>query len=143
MWRLYKNLKGRDKMSKQSYDIDLGATLYDANKQLVKQTEEPLNHLELAAKQNELEGFFEKIKKYAMLLCHELRDYTVFNLDQTSITAPMYAAQECLGCCTDRGHVLSIDKTDDDIAYEIWILIDNEPSCYYLFPYDEAVIECH
>jgi hypothetical protein len=34
------------------------------------------------------------------------------------------------------------EKTEDDIAIEIWIEIDKEPFCYYLFPYDEAVIEC-
>jgi hypothetical protein len=130
-------------MSKTSYDVDLGATVYDANKQLVKQTEKPLTHLELASKQLELENFFEKIKRYAMLLCHEQRDYTIFNLDPKSITSPHYAAREALGCCTDRGNVLSIDKTEDGVAYEIWIEIDDEPYCYYLFPYDDAVIECH
>ena len=71
---------------KQKYDVDLGATVYDANKQLVKQTEKKLNHLELAARQSNLEKYFEtnldKGKKYHMLLCHERRDYTVFNLDE-------------------------------------------------------------
>ena len=124
------------------YDIDLGATVYDANKQLVKQTEKKLNHLELAVRQTDLEKYFENNKKYHMLLCHERRDYTVFNLDENSITSPMMAASETIGCCTDRGEILSIEKTDDDIAFEIWVSIDDEPYCYYLFPYDEAVIEC-
>ena len=126
----------------QKYDIDLDATVYDANKQLVKQTEKKLNHLELAARQTDLEKYFENNKKYHMLLCHERRDYTVFNLDENSITSPMMAASEIIGCCTDRGEILSIEKTDDDIAFEIWVSIDDEPYCYYLFPYDEAVIEC-
>lgn len=124
------------------YNVDLGATIYDANKQLVKQTEKPLTHPELASKQLLLEDFFESIKKYAMLLCHEQRDYTVFNLNPTSITSPFTAAKETLTCCINRGSILSIDKTEDGIAIEIWINIDDEPYCYYLFPYDEAVIEC-
>jgi hypothetical protein len=123
-------------------EIDFGATLYDANKQLIKQIEKPLTHPELAAKQEELEDYFEGIVKYAMLLCREQNDYTVFNLDGKSITAPHMAAREALGCCIDRGEVMSIEKTEDGIAYEIWIMIDNEPYCYYLFPYDQAVIEC-
>lgn len=126
----------------QKYDVDLGATVYDANKQLVKQTEKPLTHPELANKQLLLEGFFENIKKYAMLLCHEQRDYTVFNLDEKSVTSPFTAAKETIACCINRGSVLSIEKTEDNIAFEIWISIDDEPFCYYLFPYDEAVIEC-
>lgn len=126
-----------------SYNVDLGATIYEANKQLIKQTEKPLNHLELAGRQEQLTKFFEtKVKKYAMLLCHDQRDYTVFNLDNNSISAPLMAASEAIGCCTDRGKVVSIEPTDDDVAYEIWILIDEEPYCYYLFPYDKAVIEC-
>ena len=124
------------------YDVDLGTTLYDANKQLVKQTEKPLTHPELTTKQFLLEDFFEKISKFAMMLCHEQRDYTVFELDKFSLTAPNTAAREVIGCCINRGSILSIEKTDDDIAIEIWISIDDEPYCYYLFPYDEAVIYC-
>ena len=116
--------------------------LYDANKNLIKKTEKPLTHPELATKQLVLEDFFEdNVSEYAMLLCHEQRDYTVFHLGK-GITAPHYAAREALGCCTDRGTVYSIEKTEDGIAYEIWIGIDDEVYCYYLFPYDQAVIEC-
>ena len=76
-----------------------------------------------------------------MLLCHDRRDYTIFQLSSSS-TAEHFAARECLGCCTDRGEVYSIEKTEDNQAYEIWIKIDDEPYCYYLFPYDNAVIKC-
>ena len=123
------------------YDVDLGATLYDANKQLVKQIEKPLTHPELATKQFLIEDFFEGIQKYAMMLCHEQRDYTVFALDNFSLTAPHTAAKEVIGCCINRGSILSIEKTEDGVAIEIWINIDDEPYCYYLFPYDEGVIE--
>ena len=123
-------------------DISTG-NLYQANKQLVLAHEKPLTHLELAGAQSKLENFFEKeVKKYAMLLCHEQRDYTIFNLDESSIGAPHTAASEALGCCTDRGEVYSIEKTEDGIAFEIWIKIDDDVYCYYLFPYDQAVIEC-
>ena len=123
-------------------DISTG-NLYQANKQLVLAHEKPLTHLELAGAQSKLENFFEKeVKKYAMLLCHEQRDYTIFNLDESSIVAPHTAASEALGCCTDRGEVYSIEKTEDGIAFEIWIKIDDDVYCYYLFPYDQAVIEC-
>ena len=119
-----------------------GANLYEANKQLVLQNEKPLTHPELAVKQEELEGFFEdKVNEFAMLLCNERKDYTIFQLTSSS-TAEHFAAREALGCCTDRGEILGIDKTDDGIAYEIWLKIDNEAFCYYLFPYDQAVIKC-
>lgn len=122
-------------------DINAG-NMYDYNKELVKNYEKPLTHVELAARQETLEGFFkDKVVKYAMLLCHEQRDYTLFNLKATS-TAIHQAAKEVILCCMNRGEVVGIDKTDDGLAYEIWIIIDDEAYCYYLFPYDQAVIEC-
>lgn len=60
---------------------------------------------------------------------------------------PAIAAKECLGCCTDRGEILSIEEQPDG-NYEFWIRIkdnDNKTEnvfAYYLFPYDNAVIEC-
>lgn len=123
-------------------DISAG-NLYQANKQLVLAHEKPLNHLELAGVQPKLEKFFEdKVHKYAMLLCHEQRDYTIFNLDEASIVAPHTAASEVMLCCTNRGEVYSIEETEDGVAFEIWIKIDDDAFCYYLFPYDQAVIEC-
>jgi len=119
-----------------------GANLYEANKQLVIKNEKPLTHLELAARQEDIEDFFEeKVSEFAMLLCHDRRDYTIFQLTSSS-TAEHFAAREVLGCCTDRGEILGIDKTDDGVAYEIWLKIDDEAFCYYLFPYDQAVIKC-
>ena len=87
-------------------DISAG-NLYDANKQLVLAHEKPLTHLELANMQLKFEDFFEtNVKEYAMLLCHEQRDFTVFHLNKRSITSPHYAAREALGCCTDRKSVV-------------------------------------
>lgn len=124
-------------------DLSMG-NLYDINKQLVKANEKPLNHLALAAKQELIEGFFcNNVTKYAMLLCHEQRDFTIFHVHATSMS-DHFAAREALGCCTDRGEVLSIEWADEkQTAIEIWIMIEGEVYCYYLFPYDNAVIECN
>ena len=126
-----------------SKNIDLGATIYDANKQLIQQTAKELNHLELAAKQQQLEDWFNmEIDCYAMLLCNDRRDYTIFHLYENQNPNPQaIAAAECLGCLTDRGKILSMDLNKDK-AWEIWLEIDKEPFCYYLFCYDNAVIEC-
>ena len=117
-------------------------TLYEVNKQLM-QDMKPLTHLELAAIQSKIEDWFNMvIDTYAMLLCHDRRDYTVFHLYETeNPNPPAVAARELIGCLTDRGEILSIDETEDS-AWEIWLRIDEEVFCYYLFLYDNAVIEC-
>ena len=122
--------------------VNLG-TLYDMNKQLMSQVAKPLNHLELAAIQEKIEDWFNwNIDTYAMLLCHERRDYTIFHLyEKENENPPAIAAKELILCLLDRGKVLSIDENKDK-AWEIWLQINNQPYCYYLFKYDEAVIEC-
>lgn len=119
-----------------------GNTLYDANKQLVLEHESPLNHLEMARKQEELQEWFNnEVINYAMMLCHELRDYTIFHLNNSS-TSTYTASKEVFICCLNRGDILGIDLTEDKQAYEIWLRIGKEAYCYYLFPYDQAVIDC-
>lgn len=123
-------------------EISMG-TLYMANKQVMASDKiKPLTHLELAPLQKELEDFFNwQCDCYAMLYCRERSDITIFHMYETqNENPPAIAARECLGCCTDRGDILSIERQEDG-NYEIWLRIDGEAFAYYLFPYDRAVIE--
>lgn len=123
-------------------NINLG-NMYDMNKQIMDQVGSPINPIELYSYQKKIEDWFNwKIDSYAMLLCHERRDYTVFHLyEKQNPNPPALAAQELIGCLLDRGDVLSIEETEDKQAWEIWLRIDEQSFCYYLFPYDNAVIE--
>lgn len=125
-------------------ELSMG-TLYSANKKLMKnkQAFKPLNHLELAAAQEKFEDFFNmKCDCYGMLYCKERSDITIFHMyESQNPNPPAVAAAECLGCCTDRGEVISVEEQFDG-NYEIWIRIGDEAFAYYLFPYDKAVIEC-
>lgn len=125
-----------------SKEINAG-NLYEMNKAIMQSDKiKNLTKEELNKKKRNIKTFIEeKQGTYYMLLCHEQRDYTLFNLKATS-TAIHQAAKEVILCCMNRGEVVGIDKTDDGLAYEIWIMIDDEAYCYYLFPYDQAVIEC-
>lgn len=138
----YKNKNSLQSLKSEPLTMEAG-TLYDANKQLIAQTAKPLTHLELAPIQEKIDDWFNMIiDTYAMLLCHERRDYTVFHLYETQNEHPTtVAAQELIGCLLDRGEVLSIDEMPDK-AWEIWLKIGEEVYCYYLFRYDDAVIEC-
>ena len=116
-------------------------TLYDMNKQIM-QDRKPLNKLELGTYQPKFEDWFNmEVDCYAMLLCHDRRDFTIFHMyERENPNPPALAAKELLICLTNRGEVLSIDATEDK-AWEIWMKIDDKPYCYYLFRYDDAVIE--
>ena len=115
--------------------------LDDLNKQIMHE-QKAISPLALQSYQNKIEEWFNwSIDSYAMLLCHERRDYTIFHLyEKQNPNPPQLAAKELIGCLVDRGDILSIDETEDK-AWEIWLRIDNEEYCYYLFNYDNAVIE--
>lgn len=123
--------------------------LYEMNKQLVKQHEKPIKGNNLFEKIQEVvvPYFLEKGKdsRYFMLLCHEKRDYTVFRFNHREfLEKPAFsAAMQLKECLVNRGTVYGIDRTEDSIAVEIWLEdeMDSEMNCYYLFPYEEAVIE--
>ncbi len=130
-------------MGKKDNEMTMEAgTLYDMNKQIMQQIGEPLKDLQLASIQMKLEDWFNwQIDGYAMLLCHERRDYTLFHLYQkANKNPPAVAAKELMLCLKNRGEILSIEE-DSNQAWEIWLRIDDEPYCYYLFNYDEGVIE--
>lgn len=124
-------------------ELSLG-TLYEANKQIMnnKQAIKPLTAPELAGAQKKIENFFNmQCDSYGMLYCKDRSDFTIFHMyEKQNSNPPALAAAECIGCCTDRGEVLSIEEQEDK-NFEIWIRIDDEAYAYYLFPYDNAVIE--
>ena len=118
-------------------NVELG-TAYDINKNLVKKYEHELTKEELAEKEKMVDEFTrEKFDNYYMLLCHDRRDYTIFHT--TVREGSVYLDLE--ECLINRGKIYGIDRTEDECAIEIWLMINDEPYCYYFFPYGNAVVE--
>lgn len=113
----------------------LEISLYDMNKQLVSQIE-PLTDEQLVKKLEEIIKFWgNNVEKYYMLLSNEKKDYTVIHFVDKSLENRKLAAADLATCLTNRGPVRSIGKVDG--GFEIWI----DTTVYYLFPYDNAVLE--
>lgn len=127
----------------QKNEISLGTTLYDMNKQIM-QKQKALTDKEIDKAKEELETWFNwYLDGYAMLLCRERYDFTVFHLYQkANPNPPKIAAQELIELLKERGTIFAIDREVDDNRWEIWIKIDKEVFAYYLFPCDDWVIEC-
>lgn len=136
------------KPEKKKTEIEMG-TLYDFNKAAMLQ--EPILTIEeIENKKKELENWFNWIiDGYAMLLCKERVDYTLFHLyEKQNPNPPKIAADELIAALQNRGVIISIDKhnilseDEHNTSWEIWINIDNEAFVYYLFQADSMVIEC-
>lgn len=135
-----------DKIPQATSEVSLG-NLYDINKQLMEK-EPAITDAELQLAKEHLRIWITHHfkQKYFMLLCHELRDYTLFNLDKTSswaIAQPnsiYQSVNDIIECMTNRGQLLVIDDQEDEV-WELWIRNPEGCFAYYLFPYGEAVLE--
>jgi hypothetical protein len=125
-------------------NVSLG-TLYDFNKQIVIQ-QGKISKLKLKEVQAELESWFNwALDGYAMLLCRERYDFTVFHLYEKENPNPCeIAVTELISLLKERGKILSIEKDSNVMnnAWEIWLEIDGEAFAYYLFNCDDWVIQC-
>lgn len=92
-----------------------------------------------------MNGTFPPIENlYLMLLNNDshYHYYTVFNWRCAGISTSSQVADEILSIAKDLGTLKSIEKTDDDQAFEFWITgRDAVTRMYALFNYTEGVIE--
>ena len=115
-------------------NIPMG-TLYELNQQALKSV--PAMKIQETTKAvTELADYIKNSRnKYFMLLNKERSDYTIFIYEEKA----KELAEEMIGCLTDRGELLAVEKQDNG-AYECWIRRSGLVYMYYLFPYDNAVI---
>ena len=112
-------------------------SLYEYSKQVVA-NEVPMDPILFNKKM--IEVSMDMVEHtYMMLLCHDRRDYTIFHITNADKKT---AAKEISETLYNRGKILLVDKQKDG-SWEIWIRdsLTDENFAYYLFPYDDGVVE--
>ena len=112
-------------------------SLYEYSKQVVA-NEVPMDPILFNKKM--IEVSMDMVEHtYMMLLCHDRRDYTIFHITNAD---KKNAAKEISETLLNRGKILLVDKQKDG-SWEIWIRdsLTDENFAYYLFPYDDGVVE--
>ena len=123
------------KLSMDKSGLNMG--LYDLNKQIISQLPEltiTANHKYTVAN---LHNKYNN--EFYMLYGKEMSYFTLFQMKDD----PSYFFVTVLDCLVNIGTIKAIDKTENEDAIEIWI--DDveslsEPTCLYLFPYDNGVV---
>lgn len=108
--------------------------LYDMNKQLISQLP-ALTDLE------DKENVIHKLhighgNFYYMLYGKEISYFTLFK-----VIEPQYFGSEVIECLKNVGTIKAIDFTEAQDAIEIWVENEDGPTCLYLFPYDNGVVQ--
>lgn len=121
-------------VSMKTEESGLSLGLYDINKQIIEQLPE-FTDLDKAAKTIEaLHGTYQN--EYYMLYGKEISYFTLFKLIN-----PQYFAQEVLECLRNVGTLKAIDPDEPGTAVEIWVENEDGPTCLYLFPYDNGLVQ--
>lgn len=138
-------MKFPKKNKKSTTDVSLG-TLYEVNKKIIEKNVKELTKEEMQEKKELIMTYIMQTDaEYYMLLCNDRKDYTIFHrLEIGNEDSPGCCLIDILidECLLNRGNTKSIELTENKDAIEIWISIDGDSYCYFLFPYDDAVIEC-
>ena len=127
-----------EEKSKAQGEINLN--LYDLNKQIISQLPDYTD--EDFEKAYSLLDEYGKGKDWCMLLGREVNYYTIFH--NLTKDADETFASAVIDCCKFQGTVKSVGWASEDNheAIEIWIMIGEEPTVFYLFDYAQGVIEC-
>lgn len=116
--------------------LDTNMNLYDLNKLIISQIPS-LSQDALLEKKDVINALHAKYNNsYYMLYGKEISYFTLFK-----IINPAYFNYDVFDCLKHLGgDIKAMDLTEDSDAVEIWIEIEQNPICLYLFPYDNGVI---
>jgi hypothetical protein len=113
--------------------INMG--LYDINKQIISQLPALNDFTKAIADVRDLHSKYWN--EYYMMYGKEISYFTLFK-----VCGMNEFGQDVIDCCANIGVIKAMDMTEAADAIEIWIQSENdEPTCLYLFPYDNGVVQ--
>lgn len=116
-------------------------SLYEVNKQVIAQMP-TLSETDLEEARLTLSHYVNGLDHsddYYMLLCYDLRYFTMFARDQKYEENIVDAIMDCLSYV---GEVKSIEESTDGQAIEIWVVSEGEAYVMYFFDYGRGVVLC-
>jgi hypothetical protein len=135
-------IKNKKIKVKSDKAFDSGLSLYEINKNLMKNEKSITNKIIKEEKIPIITQFLEDTKeKYYCLLDPHYNYITIFSRCTNDFKN---AAIDIIQTCKDLGNIVYLEKTNDNNAIEIWIEIgkkDIPSEVFYLFGYDKGVIE--
>lgn len=122
-------------------------TLYQLMREGMSQYK-PLTQKVREASISKLRSWLAKTNnRYYLLLCGEIKDITLLRLKEKDTRHRLFLLGDLDECISSRGELIDVGINDDGVV-EIWIrLYEKEKNdkiqdhCYFLCPYDTAIIE--
>lgn len=123
--------------------LNLGMTEYEINKLIIGQLPSLITETQLKKGKELIKKFMHNYTPFTMghymLLCNELRNYTVFEVCDEYEEAAEDIVLEIL---QNIGVIQSINMAENNNAVECWIKNQNGVFMFLLFDYDWGFITC-
>lgn len=120
-------------------------TLFDINKASMSKIPFLTSEQKEKSKEIILNYLNKNLAQYFMLLCHEKRDFTLFNLSDNFTNLILNTViDDIYECIYNRGFDFAEICLDEaGTAVELWVknIMTQEAFLYLFFPYDNGVIE--
>ena len=120
----------------------LNMSLYDLNKSIISQLK-PLDDTQRSIAKTTI-ALWEELNPddFYMLYGKEISYFTLFMIDKKNPEFYNFynlstAVFECLEAV---GDICSVERTEDRSAIEIWVNVDGDATCLYLFPYGNGIV---
>ena len=136
----------------ESIERNAGISLYEFNKENMKQFPILETEEELQGAKNQLISFLSEMpSKYYMLLNHDIHYFTLFRnkecFESEMVRDVMFNdILDCLCWCGDNEKgIIEVCRDNSGYALEFWVkdLVTNETMMFLLFDYEPGVIEYH
>ena len=124
-----------DSENPNGFTVEIKSILESLYKQV-----EPLSDEAYSKNLEDISKWFMR-KKYCLLLCKEISDYTIFNFKQGAYKDAAFVNLKA--CMSNRRYkIMDIIYKDEHDAFEIWVR-DREDNIYmyYLFDCEDFIIE--
>ena len=113
---------------------EMRMTVYDMNKQVIKQLPS-FDETRIKDAMETLLAWKKPNVNLYMLYGKEISYFTLFE-----IIGYNDFGNDVIDCCTNIGPIKAMDLTEAGDAIEIWVEIEDGPTCLYLFPYDGGIV---
>lgn len=122
----------------------LGMSLYEMNKMVLGQLPK-LDAKAIAEAKTAIYDYVhdkDHADDYYMLLCHELKYFTVFVNDENCDDGNSIEIA-LMDCLSYVGEIKSIERTEDKQAIEIWVTTpEDDTYVMYFFDYGRGIVPC-
>ena len=119
-------------------DEGISLSLYEMNKSVISQLP-AYTRDQIATLQNKINLWENRNNYYYMLLCNDIRYYTVFHRTFPQIAAFSTMGEAIIQMLLEEEYTIHEESEYDD-RFEIWVKKGDETYVFILFPYDKGVV---